>query len=140
RQKSESGRHVEQHLRTACDLLLDHTVLLRGHSNRACQLLNLFTLEFQNERVTPCWPVIMVMDQEKTNQFGKREYAAGTRNNELVACPVGAWAFYLFYRWHRFVGGGGMVSGFYQLTALVLHVSTEWESRPPWGRLRHVAR
>ena len=28
---SEGGRHVEQHLRTTCDLLLDHTMLLRGH-------------------------------------------------------------------------------------------------------------
>ena len=50
----ESRRHVEQHLRTACDLLLDHTMLLRGHSTRACQLPDLFTLEFENEGVTPC--------------------------------------------------------------------------------------
>ena len=96
-----SQRHVEQHLRTACDLLLDHTMLLRGHSTRACQLPDLFTLEFQNEGVTPCWPVIMVMDQGKTNQFGKREYAACIRNKDVITCPVSALAFYLFYRWHH---------------------------------------
>jgi hypothetical protein len=96
-----SPRSAEQYLRTACDLLLDHTMLLRGHSTRACQLADLFTLEFQNEGVTPCWPVIMVMDQGKTNQFGKREYAACIRNKEVVTCPVGALAFYLFFRWHR---------------------------------------
>jgi Centromere DNA-binding protein complex CBF3 subunit, domain 2 len=56
----ESLRHVEQRLHTACDLLLDHTMLLRGHSTRACQLPDLFTLEFQNEGVTSCWPVIMM--------------------------------------------------------------------------------
>ena len=49
-------------VRTACNLLFDHTMLLRGHSTRACQLPDLFTLEFENEGVTPCWPVIMVMD------------------------------------------------------------------------------
>jgi hypothetical protein len=73
-------------------------MLLRGHSTRACQLLDLFTLEFQNEGITPCLAVIMVMDQGKTNQFGKREYAAC---REVIACPVGALAFYLFSRWHR---------------------------------------
>ena len=41
-----SSRSAEQNLRTACDLLLDHTMLLRGHSTRACQLADLFTLEF----------------------------------------------------------------------------------------------
>jgi hypothetical protein len=45
---SQSRRHVEQHLRTACDLLFDHTMLLRGHSTRACQLPDLFTLEFES--------------------------------------------------------------------------------------------
>ena len=101
RKGSESRQCVEPYLRTVCDLLLDHTMLLRGHSTRACQLADLFTLEFQNEGVTPCWPVIMVMDQGKTNQFGKREYAACIRNREVITCPVGALAFYLFYRWHR---------------------------------------
>ena len=101
RNGSESRQYVEPYLRTVCDLLLDHTMLLRGHSTRACQLADLFTLEFQNEGVTPCWPVIMVMDQGKTNQFGKREYAACIRNREVITCPVGALAFYLFYRWHR---------------------------------------
>lgn len=100
-QGAESQHYAEQHLRTACDLLLNHTMLLRGHSTRACQLADLFTLEFQNEGVTPCWPVIMVMDQGKTNQFGKREYAACIRNRDVLTCPVGALAFYLFYRWHR---------------------------------------
>jgi hypothetical protein len=32
----------------------------------------------------------MVMDQGKTNQFGKREYVACIRNKEVVAYPVGA--------------------------------------------------
>jgi hypothetical protein len=49
--------------------------------------------------------MIMVMDQGKMNQFGKREYAACIRNREIIACPVGALALYLFYRWHR--GGEG---------------------------------
>jgi hypothetical protein len=76
-------------------------MLLRDHSTRACQLPDLFTLEFQNEEVTPCWPVIMEMDQGKTNQFGKREYTACIQNKEMVVYPVGALAFYLLYRWHR---------------------------------------
>ena len=38
---SESGQHAERYLRTACDLLLDNTMLLRGHSTRACQLPDL---------------------------------------------------------------------------------------------------
>jgi hypothetical protein len=59
-------------------------MLLQGHSTRACQLPDPFTLEFENEGVTPCWPVIMVMDQGKTNPFGKREYAACIRNKEVI--------------------------------------------------------
>jgi hypothetical protein len=46
REGSEGRRHVEQYFRTMCDLLLDHTMMLRGHSTRACQLADLFTLEF----------------------------------------------------------------------------------------------
>jgi hypothetical protein len=64
---SESQRHADQYLRTTYDLLLNHTILLRGHSTRACQLPDLFTLEFENKGVTPCWPVIMVIDQGKTD-------------------------------------------------------------------------
>jgi hypothetical protein len=76
-------------------------ILLRGHSTRACQLPDLLTLEFRNEGVTPSCPVITVIGQEKTNQFGKRECAACLRNKEVIAYPIGALAFYLFYRWHR---------------------------------------
>jgi hypothetical protein len=43
----------------------------------------------------------MVINQGKINQFGKREYAACIRNREVIAYPVKALAFYLFYRWHR---------------------------------------
>ena len=62
----------------------------------------------------------MVMGQGKTNQLGKREYAACIRNREIIACPVGALAFYLFYRWYPQPGPGeGEFSGFHQPTALV---------------------
>jgi hypothetical protein len=47
----------------------------------------------------------MVMDRGKTNRFSKREYAMRIRNKEVIACPVGALALYLLYRWHRGAAG-----------------------------------
>jgi hypothetical protein len=123
--------------RTTCDLLLDQIMLLRGYSTRACQLPNLFTLEFPNEGVTPCWPVIMVMDQGKTNQFGKRDYAACIRNKEVIACPVRALAFYLFYCWHR---GRERFPDFTSRRHWYDTFLLKGKRRPARDRVRHAAR
>ena len=40
-----------------------------------------------------------VHSQGKTNQFGKREYSAFTRNKDIRICAVSAVALYFFSRW-----------------------------------------
>ncbi len=49
---------------------------------------------------TPYKGVIIILDQRKTNQFGKNELGACIRNKEVENCPVGAIGLHLFYRYH----------------------------------------
>jgi hypothetical protein len=42
----------------------------------------------------------MIINNGKTNQFGRMEYGAVTRHKDLFLCTLSHTAFYLFYRWH----------------------------------------
>jgi hypothetical protein len=88
----------ESYLRTAVDFLLSHSMLLRGEDVRGLQLPDMFTIQM-NEGPTPCWPMILMKSQGKTNQFGHIEYMGVMRHKEPLLCTISQVAFYLFYRW-----------------------------------------
>jgi len=70
----------ESYLRTAVDILLSHSMLLRGESRRNAELPDLFAIEMKNEGATPCWAMLLIMDNGKTNQFGKIQYGVAVRH------------------------------------------------------------
>ncbi|EDN08097.1 predicted protein [Histoplasma mississippiense (nom. inval.)] len=53
-----------------------------------------------NEGPTPCWPMILITDNGKTNQLGQLKYAAVMRHKNPLLCTISHLAFYLFYRWN----------------------------------------
>jgi Centromere DNA-binding protein complex CBF3 subunit, domain 2 len=44
--------------------------------------------------------MIVIMEQEKTNQFAQKEIGACIRNMHCAICPLGAVAFHFFTCWH----------------------------------------
>jgi len=91
---------VEAHLRTAMDFLFAHNMLLRGESRRTAELADLFTISLPNEGPTPCWPMILIMSNGKTNPMGRIEYATVMRHRNPLLCTISHTAFYLFWRWN----------------------------------------
>ena len=91
---------VESYLRTAVDFLLGHNMLLRGEARRMAELPDLFTIELNNEGPTRCHPMILIMDNGKTNQVGRLEYGTVIRHRNPFLCTMGHTAAYLFYRWN----------------------------------------
>src|SRR5467141_3674443 len=103
--RSRAGRkrvlpvQVESWLRTSVDILFGRSMLLRGASMRGAELPDLFTVEMKDEGPTPCWPMLLIMNSGKTNQFNKLEYGVVARHRNLSHCTMSAMAFYLFFRW-----------------------------------------
>ena len=90
---------INSFLRTGLDFILAHNMILRGEVRRQIELADLFTLELQNEGPTPCMAVVLLMDNGKTNQRGRTEYAVIARHKDVSLCAQAMLAFYLFYRW-----------------------------------------
>ena len=44
------------------------------------EFADLFTMFLSHEGPTPCWPMIMIMNNGKTNPFGHLEYMGGGGN------------------------------------------------------------
>jgi hypothetical protein len=80
--------------------LLSHFCLMRGESVRRIEWADLFHLLLQNEGFSECMCLVVITDQGKTNQFGRKELGAAIRNKDPEICPVGCLAFYLFFYWH----------------------------------------
>ncbi|KAJ5110851.1 short-chain dehydrogenase [Penicillium argentinense] len=97
--KHRKPQAQESYLRTAVDFLFSHNMLLRGESRRQLQFPDLFTISLPNEGPTPCWPMIMIMNNGKTNQFGRLQYMGVMRHQDPLLCTMSQAAFYLFYRW-----------------------------------------
>jgi hypothetical protein len=91
---------TEPYLRTAVDFLLAHNVLLRSESRLAAEFPDFFTIPLPGEGPTPCFPMIMIMDNGKMNPLGRLEYGAVMRHRNPLLCTMGHTAFYLFYRWN----------------------------------------
>lgn len=59
-----------------------------------------FCVDLENEGYLECKALISVLDQGKTNQFGRIKFGACIRNKKVRVCTIGAYALYLFYRFH----------------------------------------
>lgn len=75
-------------------------MLLRSESRRGAELPDLFTISLPNEGPTPCLPMILIMDNGKTNATGRIEYGSVARHRNPLLCTMGHVAFYLFFRWN----------------------------------------
>jgi hypothetical protein len=91
---------IESHLRTVVDFLFSHHTITRGQSRRTMQFADLFTIPLKNEGPTPCFPMIMIMDNGKTNAMGRLEYSSVIRHRNPMVCTMAHTAFYLFFRWN----------------------------------------
>ena len=69
----------------AADFLMSHHMLLRG-ARRQMELPDMFTLAMPNEGATPCDPMIVLLDNGKTNTLGKREYIGVMRHRDPLLC------------------------------------------------------
>ncbi|EDN10718.1 predicted protein [Histoplasma mississippiense (nom. inval.)] len=78
----------------------DHPHEQLRETSRTAQLPELFILQLSNEGPTPCWPMILITDNGKTNQLGQLKYAAVMRHKNSLLCTISHLAFYLFYRWN----------------------------------------
>ena len=87
-------------LRNRAGFTVGHHGLMRGGNIRGLELSDLHFVDLENEGpVENCLAVLCTLNHGKTNQVGRMEYAAFLRNKEADLCPVGALAFYLFYRY-----------------------------------------
>ncbi|EED18993.1 hypothetical protein TSTA_127010 [Talaromyces stipitatus ATCC 10500] len=88
----------EAYLRTTVDFLFGHNMLLRGEDWRHLELADLFTLRM-DEGPTPCWPMILMKLNGKTNQFGQLKYMGVVQHKDPLLCTICHTAFYLFHGW-----------------------------------------
>ncbi|EGZ27748.1 hypothetical protein PHYSODRAFT_470662, partial [Phytophthora sojae] len=69
-------------LNTGCDLrdrmihFLCHACLLRSEATRNLELSDLFSVILEHEGYTDCRALVMIMEQGKTNPFGRREFGS----------------------------------------------------------------
>lgn len=89
------------YLRTRLDLLLGHFLVLRGESRRMAELCDFHQVTYPaREGPTPCIAIVLTMSQSKTNTMGKKQFMGAIRHKEPELCTLGAFAEYLFYRFH----------------------------------------
>jgi hypothetical protein len=84
--------------KTAIDFLLAHNVPLRSESRLAAEFPD-FTISLPSESLTPCFPMIMIMENGKMNPLWRLEYRAVVRHRNPLLCTTAHTAFYLFYWW-----------------------------------------
>ena len=91
-------------LRTRLDLLLMHSMMLRSETTRSAELPDFSSLDLPNEG-EPTFAVILTQNKGKTIDQAESGNASMTRYNGFLraktalACPVGALAQWLVYRW-----------------------------------------
>jgi hypothetical protein len=87
-------------MRDRMSFLLSHYNLLRSESLRILEYPDLFHIKFENEGVTDCNALVLVLNQGKTNQLGKMEISGCIRNKHVDLCPIGSVGLYFFYCFH----------------------------------------
>lgn len=94
------SKNTPEDLRNCVAFLLQHYGLLRGESLRTMEFPDLQGMLLENEGVTRCYALVMILKQGKTNQEGRLEFSACLRNKNVRICPQMMLSFYFFYRWH----------------------------------------
>ncbi|KAE8231011.1 hypothetical protein CF326_g3980 [Tilletia indica] len=94
-------RDNETGLRDRLAFLISHYALLRGDNARRLELADLHHLDLSGEGPSPCFAVVLLLANGKTNQAGRVEYGSFLRNKDANVCPVGCLAMYLFSRFHH---------------------------------------
>ena len=74
--------------------------MLRSNNQRLLKLseITIMHLEGELEGPTDCSAVVAILDESKTNQRGKIQYASFIRNRDLFVCPISLLSLYLFCR------------------------------------------
>ncbi|KAF2180995.1 hypothetical protein K469DRAFT_591049 [Zopfia rhizophila CBS 207.26] len=72
--------------------------LLRAQSRTTAKFPDFFTVPLLDEGPTPCYPMIIIIDNGKTNSLGRLEYGAVIRHQYPLLYTMAHVAFYLFYR------------------------------------------
>jgi hypothetical protein len=85
---------------TAVNFLLSHSILQRSESRLAAELSDFFTVQLPNEGPTPCFPMIMIMDNGKMDPQGRLEHGAVMNHHSSLLCTMAHTTFYLFYCWN----------------------------------------
>jgi hypothetical protein len=98
-QRQSRTQSAKPYLRTTDDFLLAHNILLGSEFHLAAKFPDSFTIQLPNQGPTPCLPMIMIMDNGKTNLRGRLEYRAVMRHRNPLLCVMAHAAFHLFYRW-----------------------------------------
>jgi hypothetical protein len=76
-------------------------MLLRLSNRLLIKLADLFLMSLPKERTRgDGWCLIVIIDQDKTNQHGRLEYGAVLRHRDYRSCLISALVAYFFWRWH----------------------------------------
>jgi Centromere DNA-binding protein complex CBF3 subunit, domain 2 len=100
---SQKRQLAESFLRPAADFLINHNMLLCGESRQQAEIFTLATTPagaLPNQGPTPCWPMILLIDNGKTNQYGRAEYMGVMQHRDPLLCTMSQLAFYLFCCWN----------------------------------------
>ena len=91
-------RRTAAGLRDRLAMCLGHYALLRSSNILPIELADLSAVDLDNEGPSPCFAVILILREGKTNQEARIEYGSFTRSRDPETCAVGALAFWLFYQ------------------------------------------
>jgi Centromere DNA-binding protein complex CBF3 subunit, domain 2 len=80
--------------------LMSHAMLLRSETALGTQFPDLFSMELDDQGVSPCIALVATITFGKTNQNGKIQYGSALRHINVELCPVGALALHFFSRFH----------------------------------------
>lgn len=96
-----SMKFLERHdIRGRAMFLLSHYGLLRGENIRGLEFADMFSQVLDGEGFSESVALVLLIQNGKTNQYGKMQHVGYMRNKEVKLCPVGAAALYLFERFH----------------------------------------
>ena len=88
---------MKSYLCTVADFLFSHNMLLQRESHHSLEFPDMFVLELTNEDPTPCWVMILIMNNGKINPMGWLKYSAVIQHHNPLLCTMSHLAFYLFY-------------------------------------------
>jgi hypothetical protein len=94
---------MKSYFRTVVNFLFNYNILLRGKFRRKIKLFKLFKLFLillPNEYPIPYHIIILIINNEKINQFGRIEYEIVIYYRNPLFYTIFHTIFYFFYRWN----------------------------------------